>query len=48
MYEYVDTFAAWQGWMQKMEMMEALILFWREHIHSGALLDNNNTKDFKK
>lgn len=29
MYEYIDTFATWQGWMQKMEIMKALILFWK-------------------
>jgi hypothetical protein len=27
---------------------ESVGLFWRERIHSGRLLDNNNTKDFKK
>jgi hypothetical protein len=38
----------WAGMRGKeMEMMKALVFFWREHIHSGTPLDNNNnTKDF--
>jgi hypothetical protein len=24
---------------------EALLLFWRDHIHLGIRLDNNNTKE---
>jgi hypothetical protein len=33
--------------MQKMEMMKRWF-YPGEHIHLGTLLDNNNTKDFKK
>jgi len=35
------------GREQKMEMMKRWF-YPGEHIHLGTLLDNNNTKDFKK